>query len=318
MSPDKLAHCCLNMINQEIREWDQLIQKAYDIIENPSYSETVSAWSKDRHLISDNKFLEKEVLEEGIQYFELLLSAAYDYIEVLTRMLDKEKLNSTPALSLVRGAMEAIVNAQWLIDVSVSPEMRVARFLSLSPSAVQGSIDNLNHYASPKIQKIYDEKISERTALVKYYEKNNVSFVYSKNKQKEQTDNIASIIFEEQKAPLYNRITELVQKYLPDKPSLYPLLSGASHSKIWFLNGLEIDEVNKLDELQRSDKEYTHAIVSIVLNLLSLSLSFMVSICKYFQIDDEKQLTNKNARRQKAIWYQSGLYDEMIKLGFVS
>lgn len=95
-------------------------------------------------------------------------------------------------------------------------------------------------------------------------------------------DEIGSVAFEGQLASTNHNITEMAKQFVPDTPFLYGLLSGATHSKLWLLNGLGADA----DE----------AILAIMNLLLPISHAYTQALCTYLGIDPTPYLTRRTRR----------------------
>lgn len=284
----KFANVCIKLIAQERRDWTKLLGDAHGVVlaRPPSPS---TLWGQDMSRAQGNDVLEGAIAHASEQ-FQLLLGAIDDYTENFLLMLRHDRLLIQPAWSAVRGIMEAALLSCWLLDSTKTPEMRLARALSLLPSTIQGAIDTLQKFTADSGE--LAKKREARTDLIDYFERHGVEVLWKRDKRGHRTDVTNAVVFEGQKASFNLNVTQLAEWYLPDSPYLYPLLSGAAHSEFWLLNGVRPNSAGE-------------ALNSVVMPLFVISAGFVTSACAYFGLDERPYLRS-NERRTMALLMRGG------------
>lgn len=288
----KFATFCINMLEQERRAVRSILSESYAIVggEAPTVAET--PWAKDRALVRGDELLEWAFLSVGFEHFQRLAHAADDYIDSLIAIINHDRLLTQPAWSSSRGVMESVLTSCWLLDATKPSEMRVARALSLLPSIYQGAIDTLEKFPNQKEE--LTQKRQARGDLIAAYKKHNVEISWKYNKRQERTDTTTAVVFRDNKAPFSRNVTQLAEAYLPREPWLYPLLSGAAHSELWLLSGMNSESLEQ-------------AVSAIFLPLFAFSEAYIHALCNYFGLDSRKHLA-ANQRRLTAIARRAGMH----------
>lgn len=285
----KYASYCINILNQERRSIESLLQEARRLMEERPESHSTSPFIQDLELVVTDKFLEAP-FEHAVEQFRRLTSAASEYTAAFTLLLKHDQLMIQASWGLVRGAMEAVLTLAWFIEASKTSDMRAARALSLLPAIAEGGIKAASKFPTAKEQ--VAEKRELKADVIKYYQKHGVEIVWGRDKDKQPTDEAVGIVYKGKKAAFSRNVTQMASWYLPDSPQLYPLLSGAAHSEAWRLNGIQPESLGE-------------ALNSVVMPLLEISQGYINAVSSYFGIDPSPYLTG-NTRRLMGLMMRGG------------
>lgn len=276
----ELARLSERILDQEIRDYTALFDDAVDALHDPR-PETL--WARDRQAAGRNKAA-IAALEYGAEQAQRLALSAADHTHVLRLLMRHDRLLLVPAWTTSRAVLEPVLMTCWLTDPNVTSQMRIARAASLLPGILEGTIAQLAKFSGREAE--VDEKRQARVDLIAYHERNGFEIRHATNKKGLPRDEIAAVVYEGQRASTNHNITELATRYIPDAPFLYGLLSGATHSKLWLLNGLGDDA----DE----------AIRAIVNQLIPISDAYTRTICTYLGLDPAPYVVRRD-RRQVAL-----------------
>lgn len=276
----ELARLSERILGQEIRDYTALFDDAVGALHDPRPG---SLWARDRKAAGRNKAA-IAALEYGAEQAQRLALSAADHTDVLRLLMRHDRLLLVPAWTTSRAVLEPVLMTCWLTDPNVTSQMRIARAASLLPGILEGTIAQLVKFSGREAE--VDEKRQARVELIAYHERNGFEIRYATNKKGLPRDEIGAVVYEGQRASTNHNITELVTRYVPDAPFLYGLLSGATHSKLWLLNGLG----NDADE----------AIRAIVNQLIAISDAYTRAICTYLGLDPAPYLVRRD-RRQVAL-----------------
>jgi hypothetical protein len=285
----KFANFCIKMLEQEWRSWEAVLAEVHLIVLQRPPESATTPWGRDSQLINGDAFLEG-VFADAAERFQRFMLAARDYAETLLVLLKHERLMVQPAWSAARGMMEAVLLSCWLLDSTKTPEMRLARAISLLPSVLQGSIDTLQKF--PDHDAELASKRRTQNDLVAYLKKNRVEVVWKHDKRQQRTDTMTAVVFKGNKEAFNHNITQLAESHLPDDPWLYSLLSGAAHSEAWLLAGTAANSAGE-------------ALNGVVMPLLPISSGYLRAVCTYFGIDARPHIA-ANERRLKALVIRGG------------
>jgi hypothetical protein len=166
------------------------------------------------------------------------------------------------------------------MDPIVSTEMRIARAASLLPGVFEGAIHQLSKFEGqePELEK----KRGGRSDLVDFYARHGFDVVRATSKRDRPADELSAVIYEGERASINHNITQLAERFVPGDPYLYGLLSGATHSKLWWLNGLGDDA----DEALRA----------IVAPLMPVSDAYTRAVCGYLGLDASRYVARRRSR----------------------
>lgn len=274
----KLARLSEKILNREVGEYTRLFDDAVTALREPREG---SLWALDRQAAGENQAAIDALGDGAMQAQRLAISAA-GHAEVLRMLMRHDRLLLVPAWTNSRAVLEPILMTCWLTDPDVTPQMRIARAASLTPGILEGSIAQLAKFGDQRDE--LQQKRQTRTDLIAYYEHNGFTIKLARDKKVEGKfrDEIGSVVFEGQLASTNHNITEMAKQFVPDTPFLYGLLSGATHSKLWLLNGLGADA----DE----------AILAIMNLLLPISHAYTQALCTYLGLDPTPYLTRRTRR----------------------
>lgn len=275
-----LARLGERILKQEITDYTKLFEAAVGAAKNPPQGST---WEADLQTAKGNEAAEA-ALAYASEQFARLCTSVHDHAEVLLLLMGHKRLLFVPAWTNARAILEPVLMMCWLTDREVDSETRITRAMSLLPGIIEGTIKQLAKF--PDRDQELQEKRAAREDLVAYYARHGVETIRQTDKKNRPLEAVGSLRFQGRRAPLEHNITQLAERYLPDDPYLYGMLSGATHSKLWLLNGLSDDA----DE----------AIRAVLAPLIPVSEAYTRALCSYLGIDSTEYMT-KHRRRLIAL-----------------
>lgn len=212
----------------------------------------------------------------------LTLHAAYEHGRGLRAVLGADEPLPIPAMSLARSIYEGVVQVCWLLDAEVSTEHRLVRWAGRLLHDSQETPAVLSQIPSGVVQSEQAADAAEGRELGKQL-MDRAGFVL-KEKGGVRAYETANVAFRGEKTNLVPNIESFLARFMPGDEHLWPLLSGATHCRGWFVAGLEGDEAL--------------LVASVLTPLLSTSDALVVEVGRYLGLPIRPQLERTHLQRQ--------------------
>lgn len=276
----ELARLAERILAQEVRDFTTLFTAAVQAARDPGPE---SLWGLDQAAAGGNEGAQGALAYASEQVQRWIFSV-HDHAEVLLLLLKHQKLLLIPSWTNARALLEPVLLTCWLLDAKADSSTRIARAASLMPGVIEGAIRQLGLFSGEQDE--LEAKHAARDELVEYNARHGIESVRRRDKHGVIQDEVAAVVYDGRKASINHNITQLAHDYLPEDRWLYGLLSGATHSKPWLLNGL----TNDADE----------AIRAIIAPLMPVSDAFTKAVTLYLGLDGAPYLA-RHARRLQAL-----------------
>ena len=155
-----------------------------------------------------------------------------EYAVALEVLLIADDILPVPMMALVRSVHEALLEVCWSVDPRLTSEQRLARAAAVTLAGAQGNLSPLTDMpnAPPTQVALVNEAVQ---GMQSYLERYGYTLRYSKS------GSIAtSVTYGSSLAPLIINTTDASRKYMPGSHHMWPIGSGATHSRNWFTAGL--------------------------------------------------------------------------------
>ena len=271
------AHLCAQSLEDEIEQFRQLFS---DVRSRLPISVTGSVFAEDRELCRDNGVKQVSFVFTA-DYVEMLIGVMQEHIEVLRFILNHNKLHLPPALTSVRAIFEAMMISCWYMDTTVDHETRVARFGATLLESATSSVKLARKFVTKSAD--VPGKIERLREVRKLYSTDGfkLNFQISRNKGKPNKDVVESLSFKSATVNLRPNYSQLNERYCPDDPWTYSLLSNFAHSTRMMLGGGETAE---------------EALMTILIPLFDGADAYTQALGNYFGFNVEPFLTQRAER----------------------
>ena len=283
MSPDPSV-LAVRVLTQQGRHLTALMMAAADLFEDPP-ADTPARADYD-HI--DTHALKSDLLGLGWWTYKSAfhnMSAAGAHMRGLRAILASNELLSLPAMAVGRCIYEAAISTFWLIDADATTELRLARWSGRLLHDTQEPPIALDSFgdADPALQE--RERVLEGRRLGQKLMKRAGFELKAKGGRK--SDETRTVTYRGEVSGLMPNTTDLVARFTPNQRSLYPLFSGAIHSRGWLVEGLEGDAAT--------------VAASVLVPLLDTSDGFVIEVSRYFGIDPRPTLNKTHVHRQAVL-----------------
>jgi hypothetical protein len=200
----------------------------------PYEADAASAQRADRRY----RKAQRQLLAAGQHEARLMFVNAYDHIVSMGRLLGSDGAMSLYAhTTLSRSVCEAAVRHAWLLDPSISYELRITR----SAAALFANTENrltgarevpARELDAATVQALIDNCASEHDQVYKLIGRAGMDLTLDRSGKK-----VARVELRDSpvKVPIKLDIGPLMASLLPDSPSWYRISSGVTHSATWVL-----------------------------------------------------------------------------------
>ena len=193
-----------------------------------------------------------------------------------------KELLPLPAMTIGRAIYEAIINTLWLIDADVSTEQRFARWAGRLLHDTQEPPNALDSFGDVNASQQERERVVGGPALGQTLMKR--AGFELKSKQGDRCGETRHVSYRGEASGLTPRVTDLVVRFTPNQQSLWPLFSGAAHSRGWLVEGLEGDAAT--------------IVASVLTPLLDTSDALAIEVSRYFGLNPRPILRKTHMHRQ--------------------
>lgn len=151
-------------------------------------------------------------------------------IEVL---LAGERILPIPTMTIVRSIHEACLGVCWLADPLLAPEQRTTRAAAATLASVQSSLQTLEQVPNPPPDEVLG-KSEAMTGMQDLLTEHGFVLNYGKGMSRY----ALNVSYGDSLVNLKSNVTDAGRKYMPGSQFLWPVGSGATHSRSWFTVGL--------------------------------------------------------------------------------
>lgn len=282
------------VLNQQVRHLSSLLSAASDLAEAPTPStpaaddlDHVNSHPQKRNLLGLRWWAHRSAV--------LNLSSAEEHQRGLKLIVTGEKLLPLPSMALARSIYEAVINTCWLIDADVTTEQRLARWACRLLHDGQEPPNALDSFGDADASTREKERVVEGRELGQQLMRRAGFELRAKGGEK--NAETRQVFYRGEVSGLTPRITDLVPRFTPNQQSLWPLFSGATHSRGWLVAGLEGDAALIL--------------TSVLTPLLDTSDALAIEVSRYFGLDPRPTLKKTHLHRQ-ALLRQARPRDAMV------
>lgn len=169
----------------------------------------------------------------------LSIVAAREHGEALRILASGDELLPAPGMALARSVCEAVINVCWLLDAEATSEERLARWAASLLHDSQENPHVLGFFEDPTVVPQQQVEAEEGRLLgQQLMERAGFSL---KAKGGDRSSDTANVSFRGARSNLTPRVDELFGRFAPGDEHLWPILSGATHSRGWLVAGLAGD-----------------------------------------------------------------------------
>lgn len=173
------------------------------------------------------------VLAVAVEQVAELLRVTDEHSIAIETLLTAGELLPIPTMALVRSVHEGLLEVCWSTDPNLSSEQRMARAAAISLAASQGGLGPLEGVPNPPAAQIAQVKQAIR-GMQSYLEAHGFTLRYDRSGR-----TAMSVTYGASLATLKINTTDASVKYMPGSHHMWPIGSGATHSRNWFTAGLE-------------------------------------------------------------------------------
>lgn len=242
----------------------------------------------------------KRLLGMALEAAGLTSSNAQDHLRALAHDAARQPAPVWTPLTLARVVLEAMLLGCYLLDPSITLELRLARVAALDITEAEHQIKAAKTFPAPvpAVEK-HLEKALQRCAKAG-------AQVHRNAKGK-----IVGVSVDGHRAPMDINLTEATTHYLrPGLPSTYRLTSGAAHSRPWMIASSGVDS-------RRTDSGWAAEAATMMTAVMTVTFAveaFIKNWCAYFGLDPEPALRDLEKRQRwflnRAVRHAHGQPDE--------
>jgi hypothetical protein len=253
------------VITQQVRHLTVLLKQANDLADDPL--EGTPARADFDHI--NNHKQKKDLL--GLRWWAhkgavLNLSSGAEHVRGLMAIVVADQLMPLPAMTLGRAIYEAAFNTFWLIQPDVRTEQRIARWAGRLVHDSQEPPNALDSFGEADAAEREKERVIEGRGLgQKLMRQAGIELTFKGGDRSEET---RLVTYRGEASLLTPKVTDQVARFTPNQQSLWPLFSGAAHSRGWLVEGVEGDAATIWS--------------SVLVPLLDVSDALVIEVCTYF------------------------------------
>ena len=207
--------------------------------------------------------------------------AAHEHAQALRIVAMGDELLPIPAMSLARSVLEAVINTCWLLDAEACSEERLARWagrllhdsqetpavLAVVPQEVVRDDERQDADEGREL----GQRLMQRAGFT------------LKAKGGDRSTDTANVSFRGSKSNLTPKVDSVLGRFAPGEEHLWPMLSGATHSRGWLVAGLAGDEAT--------------VITSCITPVLAASDALVVEVGRYLDLPVRAVLERTHTHR---------------------
>lgn len=212
----------------------------------------------------------------------LNLRSADEHQRGLKLVLTGDELLPLPAMALARSIYEAVIGTCWLIDADVVTDQRLARWAGRLLHDTQEPPNALDSFGNVDAARHEKERVTGGHVLGRRL-MTRAGFDL-KLKGEPRTDQTSQVTYRGEVSGLTPRVTELVPRFTPNQQFLWPLFSGATHSRGWLVASLEGDAALMT--------------AAVLTPLLDASDALAIEVARYFGLNARPMLDRTHLHRR--------------------
>lgn len=274
----------LRVIKQQDRHLSGLLRQAHDLAEDPP--EGTPARTDLDHINSHKQ--KGDLL--GLRWWAnkaavLNISSGGEHLQGVMAIIGSDRMMPLPAMTLGRAIYEAAFNTFWLIQPDVSTEQRIARWAGRLLHDSQEPPNALDSFGEADAAQIEKDKVIEGRRLGQKLMKR--AGIELRLKGGDRSEEAKLVTYRGETSLLTPKVTADVGRFTPNSQSLWPLFSGAAHSRGWLVEGIEGDEATVWS--------------SVLLPMLDVSDALVIEVCAYIGLDPRPTLKKTHLQRRALI-----------------
>lgn len=242
----------------------------------------------------------ESMLELGSQNVAHLLMSAGDHARALeVALLDSRGLKAS-VITLVRGCLEAALQVCYLADAKVPPAIALLRACAFQLASAEGSETIAASFA--RALRTTERLQANQEAVDEIHEVVDAAG-FERKLDGRRSVNIG---YDGKRANLDFDVTSATKRYLLHSEFIYGFLSGAAHSRGWFL-GSTYDVINGHEVTPLPDL-YQGA----TLSMLSIADAITKTLGEYFGLPIDPRLKATHARRHMLVRIGNPHRDDIV------
>lgn len=280
VSPDPFV-LASRVITQQVRHLTVLLKQANDVADDPL--EGTPARADFDHINNHKQKKDLRALRWWAHKSAVLnLASGAEHVRGLMAILVSDQLMPLPAMTLGRAIYEAAFNTFWLVQPDVRTEQRIARWAGQLLHDSQEPPNTLDSFGEAGPAEREKERAIEGRGLGQKLMRQ--AGIELKLKGGDRSDETRLVIYRGEASLLTPKVTDQVARFTPNQQSLWPLFSGAAHSRGWLVEGLEGDAATIWS--------------SVLVPLLDVSDALVIEVCSYFGIDARPTIERTHLHRR--------------------
>jgi hypothetical protein len=235
---DELSELCAKVLIQQIRDSRVLAKVAAESLAHHPTAGSARArftdWieSEKRTRSSRGRQAIAVLAEESVKDVTALVASAYDHAEALRAVIQNPVGLMVSPSTLARGLLEAVLQICFIADPYVAPKITALRCLAFRLGMVEGNESTMNLLGS-----VSSEQATRINGAVDGLHAwcRRAGFTLEPARNPRLTKSVA---LEGQRVNIEFNATSATSRYLPDADYAYAMMSGATHSRGWFITGM--------------------------------------------------------------------------------
>jgi hypothetical protein len=228
------------------------------------------------------------IVDQGFENVLHLTASALDHAEALELCLQSNSGLAMSPNTLIRGLLEAALQICFILDPHLPPLTTMLRAAVFQLASVEGGEQTARLFSAQSAGAEQLRASSEAVDGIHAWLKTSGIERITKSPGARQTQ---SLRIGADRVNLEFDVTAATKRYLPDSPFIYGVLSGAAHSRGWFIGS--IYGINDPD----SGTPLPDTYAACVLTALTIADALTKSFGTHFGIDYEPELKATHLRR---------------------
>ncbi|MBA8802705.1 hypothetical protein FB382_000996 [Nocardioides ginsengisegetis] len=269
------------VITQQVRHLTGLLKQANGLADRPP--EGTPARADFDHINNHKRKMDLLGLRWWAHKGAILnLSSGAEHVRGLMAIVVSDQLMPLSAMTLGRAIYEASFNTFWLIQPDVSTEQRIARWAGRLLHDSQAPPNALDSFGEVNAAEGEKERVLEGRGLGQKLMRQ--AGIELRLKGGDRSEETRLVTYQGEASLLTPKVTDQVARFTPNQQSLWPLFSGAAHSRGWLVEGLEGDAATIWS--------------SVLVPLLDVSDALVIEVCAYFGMDARPTIERTHLHRR--------------------
>jgi hypothetical protein len=174
------------------------------------------------------------IMATAVDVIVELIRVADEHARAIQVLLEASEILPIPSMTLVRSIHDALLTVCWAADSDLDSEQRISRFAALTLGSIQDNHRTVMQVPNPPPKTLADAQagmIGMQTYLKEHgftLRFNDATPPYALN-----------VTYGAATTSLKINMTAASNRYMPAVHHMWPVASGATHSRNWFTAGLE-------------------------------------------------------------------------------